>query len=334
MGQSTSSTSGEDNSLSACPVFYTSEEKQLPKYIAVKGDNGKYLSAQIIQGYNYLKFSSDDIGDPTVVNTTITNSDGTVRIKNHHFGKFWRRSPNWIWADSTDTGNSDLDTVFRVIKIGDFFALRNLGNNYFCKRLTTEGKTSCLNAGIKTITTEAKLKLEEAVICRKIYNVDFNLSKSRIYDQKVLTMSTTTAVNYTTVNNTAKLTLAYKETYKRTWDSTLSWKLSVTTNIKAGVPKISETGVAIKNEFSGHYKWGTTLEKTIEQKIEYEITVPPKTRVTLSLIASQGSCDVPFSYKQQDVLYDGQVVTYDMNDGIYTGINRYNFKYETKEEKI
>ncbi|KAG8090077.1 hypothetical protein GUJ93_ZPchr0011g27430 [Zizania palustris] len=311
-----------------------SKEKQLPKYIAVKGDNGLYLSAQIIQGYKYLKFSSNDIGDPTVVNTAITNKDGTVRIKNHHFGKFWRRSPNWIWADSSDTDNRNPDTVFRVIKIGDFFALRNLGNNLFCKRLTTEGKTSCLNAGIPTITTEAKLRVEEAVISRKIYNVDFDLQKSRIYGQKVLTFCTESAVNLTTVNNTARLIFKYNETYRRTWDSTLSWKLSVATDIKAGIPVVAEEKVSINTEFSGEYKWGSTLEKTTEQQTEYEVIVPPKTRVIVRLIASRGTCDVPFSYKQQDVLYDGHVVTYDMNDGIYTGVNCYNFNYETTEEKI
>ncbi|KAG8090128.1 hypothetical protein GUJ93_ZPchr0011g28310 [Zizania palustris] len=305
----------EDNILAAYTVLYLSEEKQLPKYIAIKGANGKYLKAYL-DNYNYLQFYVDDIGDSLVHNTTITNSDGTVRIKNHHFNKFWRRGPNWILADSSDTSNNNPDTLFKVIKIGDYFALKNLGNNYFCKRLTDEGKTSCLSACIPTITTEAKLQIEE------------------IYDKKVLTMSTATAVNHTNVDNTVKLTLAYTEKNKSTWDSTLAWKLSVIANIKAGIPIIARVNVQINNEFSGEYKWGSSLEKTTEHQIDYEVTVPPKTKVTVSLIASQGSCDVPFSYKQEDVLYDGTVFTNDMNDGIYTGINCYDFKYETEEEKI
>ncbi|KAG8090123.1 hypothetical protein GUJ93_ZPchr0011g28206 [Zizania palustris] len=98
--------------------------------------------------------------------------------------------------------------------------------------------------------------------------------------------------------------------------------------------QVAEESVEIKNEFSGEYKWGSSLEKTTEQQIEYELIVPPMSKVTVSLIASKASCDVPFSYKQEDVLYDGRVVTYDMDDGIYTGINCYDFKYETKEENI
>ncbi|KAG8081560.1 hypothetical protein GUJ93_ZPchr0173g47695 [Zizania palustris] len=212
--------------------------------------------------------------------------------------------------------------------------LYNLGNNNFCKRLWQDGIVSCLNAGTTTITTEAKLKLEEAVVSRKIYGVDFDLSNYRIYGNEVLNMSTASAVNRTTEKNTAKLTLSYKEASMSTWDSTVSWKLSVTTTVKAGVPVVAEESVEIKNEFSGEYKWGSSLEKTTEQQIEYELIVPPMSKVTVSLIASKASCDVPFSYKQEDVLYDGRVVTYDMDDGIYTGINCYDFKYETKEENI
>ncbi|KAG8081557.1 hypothetical protein GUJ93_ZPchr0173g47696 [Zizania palustris] len=83
-------------------------------------------------------------------------------------------------------------------------------------------------------------------------------------------------------------------------------------------------------EFSGEYKRSSSLEKTVEQKIEYEVIVPPMTKVTVSLIASKGSCDVSFSYKQEDIMYDGRVVIYDMDDGMYTGTNCYDFEFERK----
>ena len=59
-----------------------------------------YLSARKVEyGLNYLEFSANDIADPTVRNIIHTNSDGTIRIYSSHYGKFWRRSPNWIWGD-------------------------------------------------------------------------------------------------------------------------------------------------------------------------------------------------------------------------------------------
>ncbi|KAG5534600.1 hypothetical protein RHGRI_022650 [Rhododendron griersonianum] len=113
----------------------------MPKHIALKGDNDLYLSARWIQGYQYLQFASSDHGDPTVGNEVFITKDGSIRIKNNYFGKFWRRSPNWIWADSDDTTTDNLDTLFSPVKVGDnVIALRNLGNANFCKRLTIEGK--------------------------------------------------------------------------------------------------------------------------------------------------------------------------------------------------
>lgn len=52
--------------------------------------------------------------------------------------------------------------------------------------------------------------------------------------------------------------------------------------------------------------------------------------VTVSLLATQGTCDVPYSYTQRDVLTTGDTVTYYLDDGVYRGVNSYNFTYNTK----
>ncbi|KAI9073323.1 hypothetical protein K1719_044713 [Acacia pycnantha] len=128
----------------------------MPKHVAFKGDNGQYLSAHWIEGHQYIQFASNDVGDPTVGNKIFTTYDGSIRVKSDYFSKFWRRSPNWIWADLDDTTNNNSDTLFWPIKVdNNVVAFRNLGNNNFCMRLTIEGKTSCLNVGVSTISKEA-----------------------------------------------------------------------------------------------------------------------------------------------------------------------------------
>ncbi|WJZ90941.1 hypothetical protein VitviT2T_010056 [Vitis vinifera] len=170
----------------------------LPKHIAFKGDNDYYLSARTIEGRPYLEFASTDIGDPTVGNEVFTTQDGSARIKSDYFGRFWRRSPNWILADSDDSTNNNSNTLFWPVRVDkNVVALRNLGNNNFCKRLTTEGKTSCLNAGVSTISREARLEVAELVLSRNIYNVNFRLMDARIYDQRVIVMTTGGAINMT-----------------------------------------------------------------------------------------------------------------------------------------
>uniref|UniRef100_A0A5B6Z2I7 Agglutinin domain-containing protein n=1 Tax=Davidia involucrata TaxID=16924 RepID=A0A5B6Z2I7_DAVIN len=307
----------------------------LPKHVAFKGDNGKYLAARWTENHPYLQFDSSDIGDPTVGNEIFITGDGSVRIKSDYFGKFWRRSPNWIWADSEDTSSNNSDTLFSPIKVDNkVVALRNLGNNNFCKRLTTEGKTSCLNAAVSTIAREARLEVEELVLSRSIYNVNYRLMDARIYNQSVLTMANGNAINRTQVPNTVEVKLEYTETKSQTWNASVSLKLGVTTSIQTGIPLIAEGKIEISAEFTGEYQWGSTKESNTTLATTYTVTVPPMTMVKVSLLATKGSCDVPFSYNQRDTLTNGQQITSTMDDGIYTGINCFNFKYETQEEKL
>ncbi|KAF7135632.1 hypothetical protein RHSIM_Rhsim08G0035600 [Rhododendron simsii] len=307
----------------------------LPKHIALKGDNDLYLSARLIQGYQYLQFASSDHGDPTVGNEVFITKDGSIRIKNNHFGKFWRRSPNWIWADSDDTTTDNSDTLFSPVKVGgNVIALRNLGNANFCKRLTTEGKTSCLNAAVNTISLEARLVVEELVISRRIDFVNFRLSDARIYGQNIITMVTKSATNDTQESNTATLSLSRKETKSSTWNASVSLKLGVTTTITTGVPLIAKGEIEISTEFSSEYQWGNTVTTETEVESQYTITVPPMSKVTVSLLATQGTCDVPFSYTQRDTLMSGEQVVYNKDDGVYTGINSFNFFYETIQENL
>ncbi|KAK4254502.1 hypothetical protein QN277_009879 [Acacia crassicarpa] len=330
--------SSENPIKDSCDVFTIIDWESLlimPKHVAFKGDNGQYLSARWIEGHQYLQFASNDIDDPTVGNEIFTTHDGSIRVKSNYFGKFWRRSPNWIWADSDDTTNNNSDMLFRPIKVdNNVVALRNLGNNKFCKRLTTEGKTSCLNAGVSTISKEARIEVEELVISREICNVNFRLSDARIYKKRVFTMATGVTINRTQEPNNAKVKLSYTEVKSRTWNASVSLKLGVKTIFKTGVPSIKEGKIDISAEFSGAYHWGESQTSSNVVENMYEVTVPPMTMVTVNLLATVGSCDVPFSYTQLDTLTNGQQFTYNMDDGVYTGINSFNLKHESKQEKL
>ncbi|KAI9078668.1 hypothetical protein K1719_039417 [Acacia pycnantha] len=148
-------------------------------------------------------------------------------------------------------------------------------------------------------------------------------------------MATEVAINRTQEPNNAEVKLSYTETKSSTWNANVSLKLGVKTSFQTGVPLIAKGKIEISAEFSGAYEWGET-NKTSSTILEtvYKVIVPPMTKVTVSLLATMGSCDVPFSYTQRDTLTNGQQVTYNMDDDIYTGMNSFNFKYETKQETL
>jgi hypothetical protein len=201
------------------------------------------------------------------------------------------------------------------------------------------GFTNCLNlnsSSNRSITEDARIRVEEAVLDREIYNVEYKLGETRIYDTSVLTMATTAAVNDISRENTKRLTLTYEEYEMNTWDATLELKLGVESRVRAGFPKLGLGGeVTISAEFFGAYNWGETLEKKVSHEVEYEVTVPPNTKVTVTLIASRSAVDIPYDYWQRDIMStDGQARERFMTDGMYTGINSYNFKFQTTEEKL
>lgn len=303
---------------------------KLPKYLVFKGDNGKYLSVLVYEGHNHLNFYSSDIGDSAVLNIIDQKSDGTVSIKSRYFGKYWKRSPtNWIWAESDDSNSCE--ACFKMIHVdSNCYVLRSMSNYCFCMR----AGCGCLAVAAATIRAETKLWLEEPVLSRKIYGVSFQLSQARIYTKEPLTMSSACAVNNTSATNKYKLDLSFTETTKKHWDNNVTLKLGVETKIQSGVSWIVNGEVTVKGEISGSYTWGTSLEEQIKHTAIYEADVPPRTKVTVTAIMTRGSFEVPFSYKQADLMTTGCEEIKELNDGIYGGVNCYNLKYESVEEKI
>ena len=129
----------------------------------------------------------------------------------------------------------------------------------------------------------------------------YNVMDAKVYNQKVQTMATETAINRTATTSVAKLTLKYGVTKRRTWDSSVSLKLGVATTIQAGVPQVSSSSVKIEHEFTEAYNWGESISHTEEHSVEYEIPAPAYTKVTRSMMGKQGSCSVPFSYYREDI---------------------------------
>ncbi|XVF22315.1 hypothetical protein REPUB_Repub12eG0162400 [Reevesia pubescens] len=310
----------------------------LPKYVALKGNNDQYLCLRWIEYHPYLQFATNDIGDSTVACEIFVMHDGNVRIKPICSEKFWRLSPNWIWADSdngADTVNIPVDTLFRPVKVDNrTIAFINLANNKFCKSLTTEGKTNCLNANVPSVTRDAQLKVEEPVMTREIHSVKYKLDYSRVYDERVLVAAKNSASNYTQQSTTLDVKLSYTDTKTSTWKTNFSLKLGAKATLDFNLPLIFEGKIELSGEIQSGVEWGETKTSTTIVEVVHKVVVPPMTKVTVDLIATNGKCDVPFSFVQRDTLYDGTIVTTEMGGGTYTGSNYYNTSFVTKEEKL
>ncbi|CAM0943012.1 unnamed protein product [Alopecurus aequalis] len=352
----------QENNSNNFTAVGLSGHKELPKHVAFKGDNGKYLGAKdleeefdmhgkkitpvvlsipvvggLVAGFKtarcmsrrrYFQFNTEDIGHASVSYTTFTNDDGTVRIASNN-GKVWKRSSwgNWIKTGDMED-KDDRDTLFEVVSGDGFVALRNLGNNKFCRRLTVGGRTSYLSACGDSISQCAQLKLEEPFVSFEISDVKFHLDEARMYNKQILNVVTMTRTNNTSREFKTTFSFSKKVEMVSKWENTVSSKTGVQHKIRSsvsGVPIIAHGEVIYSTE-SGTLDRHTRSEtNTDETTITEEYSVPPGTKLAGKLVATRASSDVPYSYKQTGVLKNGDVVTTIHNDGIYTVTNNYNF---------
>jgi len=177
--------------------------------------------------------------------------------------------------------------------------------------------------------------VEEAVLSRRIFDVIYNTQDAKIHDRKVITLaSTTTAVNRSSLIDEETVTLTYTVAKERKWDSSVTMKLGVKTSFEAGVPEVASTKIEMESESSESFTWGKSMEIKMEHSKQYSVKVSPGTRGVVSVVATQGVCDVRFSYSQEDTLCTGEKVTTRFEDGIYHGVNCYDVTIEHTEEKV
>ncbi|PRQ53182.1 putative clostridium epsilon toxin ETX/ mosquitocidal toxin MTX2, Agglutinin [Rosa chinensis] len=295
----------------------------LPKHVAFKGHTGNYL--QLVADAK-LRFISTDKGIPESWFEVSTDGHGRVQIKSYHDNSYFFNSSDRIWSDPR-VAATDTSTLFWPVKVdSNKVALKS--NNKFCAQISDANGTDALNAVYISIPTNSRFTLEELVLSRRIYNTDFDLKNAIIYGETPVTMATANASNNTSADNTVEFKFAYTESKSSTWSASHSWMVGVSATASFKVPFIGGTEVTASAKYSGSYEWGETITSENTLETTYTVTVPANTSISVSLMATKGTCDVPYSYYQRDVLYNGKTVVYKKDDGLYTGVNSYNFRYE------
>lgn len=138
---------------------------KLPKNVAFKGDNGKYLGAFPFNGKSHLQFSFDNPNDPKAAHEVFTSLDGTVHIKSKYFDKFWRLDEeDMIVADATkpDDFTPIARAMFRPNFIDDnVVALLNMQKTWYAKRYTSKNGVELLSASTSSVDEFAKLQVKD-----------------------------------------------------------------------------------------------------------------------------------------------------------------------------
>uniref|UniRef100_A0A803LTD8 Agglutinin domain-containing protein n=1 Tax=Chenopodium quinoa TaxID=63459 RepID=A0A803LTD8_CHEQI len=295
----------------------------LPRYIALKDQNGFFLNTfEFLTSIHFVLFMNKDVGQTGNVLEIFTTRDGHIYLKSVTLGLFWRtKSPSHDPAiegvttctkeyEDEENDPTDTDMLFSVASVAKgIVALRHLNTNKFLERIEgSQRKGSivepiyCLNRTSNTITNEAvHLRVVEPIVKREVNVFEFHLDRARIYSRKPLTSS---------------------------------WAVSTSVSISSGIPVIGEISIEIGAEYSEQYDMGGSVEESEQVQSTFTVKVPPKKKATVSAIATRGKCDVPYSYDQVDHMPNGDIKRTTMSDGVYTGVNAYNFSSRVRYEPL
>ncbi|RZC75817.1 hypothetical protein C5167_002331 [Papaver somniferum] len=305
----------------------------LPKHVAFKRNDGQCLEVHTCDDYRvgFSSVSIKDVGYPTVGQQIVTTRDGSIHLKSNLTDNYWHQDDDSCIRASKSSSSANL---FQPIRVADhIIALRCLANNKFC-RSVKDGDKYYLKADVPTINREARFEVEEAVLSRSIYNVQFRETDGRIYDEMDVKVASGEVVNQTNLEDTIALKLSYEDTRTWGWNFSASLTLGGGFSIEAGIPEIINEGIEVSGSITVGLQYASTTTTTRLAETVYSVNVLPHTSVKVSLLATKGKCDVPFSYTQCDTLYSGETETYKNYDGVFTGSNAYNLRYETEEKAL
>ncbi|XP_057772372.1 uncharacterized protein LOC130991929 [Salvia miltiorrhiza] len=297
---------------------------KLPPRVAFKGDNGKYLGTMIA----ILNFTYDDPNAEASIYVVEQSPDGNVRIK-------WGVADEqyWYWAQD----NNDLIEVDPVSQGNQFWpvkmdensiALRSIYNKQFCRHLSNDVYLDCLSASAPTITKQAIMQVQELVLDRKMTNVKYQMEYGRIFNEQPYLGGTSQLTNEAEEEASMSVSITYTDEKTSTFTGGFSLTAGVSASIEAGVPLIEKATITVNYSATATFEWSTETKTSTSVTASGTVPVPGRSTVTVEYVGTKGTCNIPFSYTQADKSStDGHTTYTEVSDGVYTGVNCYNFYF-------
>ncbi|CAM0948405.1 unnamed protein product [Alopecurus aequalis] len=337
-------------------IVRLSDQKELPKYVLIKGSNGKYLSGMTPFAQAFLDADSHD---PSVIYETFTDDYGLVRFKNYSWGNVFCRcllgADNQYYVQIVPDGIDDIDTIISedtiykdvaslfkvVIKDGNHIALQSIISGKFCNlapavNYTDSNQLSILGAfADNTYPRETTFQIEEPVKSREIYDVQYRFGGKKTGNTVKASRQQVIATNMTEQTDYITKSVETFQKAESRWDAKLSLDVGIKATMKVEFPLLAEFQVESHVDFHGEYNWGETKLYSEKSMTQIQFSVPPMTKIICVIYSEDVEIDVPFSYKVKDVLFNGEEAPpRQMHDGICRGVHSIDVDIKTLPQVI
>lgn len=125
------------------------------------------------------------------------------------------------------------------------------------------------------------------------------------------------------------MALTYEDQRSYSFSRSLFITAGVSLSIQANVLGIERGGIEVSFSVTGTFEWANTTTTTKSVQATGSVPVPARSQAVVSYVGTQGICDVPFHYTQQYTSStDGRIIKTEEIDGIFTGVNCYDFDFQ------
>lgn len=251
----------------------------LPRYLTFKGDNDKFMANYSESDHYWQKFHKS-IADLSCIYEVAPLLDGSVSLRSIEVNRFFRLSPNWIWADSTSP-TSNVECHFEPVKLSNtMLALKSMVNNQFVKRYNDYWKDCLCAVGTSVNDPTTHLIMSEAVSNRTLSKIRYLVELAETSDIELLLVGEGALQNDTP--NPADLqvavTLKQSVTEHKSWSNSVTVSLGVMTKFQAGVPFVGSVSgeITVSSSYTHTSEFGTSTENSVEFQTTYTVPqVPP-----------------------------------------------------------
>ncbi len=152
-----------------------------------------------------------------------------------------------------------------------------------------------------------------------MYNVHYNLDAER-RDSAPVKISPTPVENFSDQTQVVHRDIGFSKTKSSTFTFSQAIQIGVSLEISAGIPLIGGSKTTVSVTTTSTFQTSTTKTTTASDSVKAIITLPPRSKTTAVITASEYKADIPFTATVKKIYFDG-TEGYGTVSGVYKGVD-------------
>lgn len=193
----------------------------------------------------------------------------------------------------------------------------------------TKGKLSYNHNGEERSADEYYVLVSKKlkITSYELLDVHYDIDQLKLASSRPTQLGTTYLTNRGDREQLASTTNTVRMDSSSTWDNVFGVTAGVSTEIKAGIPFLAESKVAVSLETSYSHSWGGSVKTSKTVQVQAKATVPPHSQIKVTIRATKSVMEVPYSATMKQYS-QGKLISAKAVNGVFKGVQVYQHYVE------